>query len=359
MSRCDHTSHSHGETPERGEGADPSTANPVLVEVTRGPIVESFHRAAFAVVAADGKVAASAGDILRPVYPRSAIKPVQALALIETGAADAFGLGDAQIALACASHAGEPRHVETVRNWLAHLELREADLECGAHPPYDDAATRAILASGAAPDQTHNNCSGKHSGFLTIARHLGAPTKGYIRFEHPVQQRVLGILEQMSGLDLDEAPRAIDGCGIPTIGMPLGNIALAMARLADPGDQPDTRQAACARIRAAIAAEPFMISGTGRFDSVVTETLKGRALVKGGAEGVSCASLPELGLGVAVKADDGEGRAANVVMAAVLQRLEVIGRSEAESLATQMTPPVRNRVGRVVGEIRPARRALF
>ena len=363
MSCSDHHDHDHGHghghahSPSGAEAA--AEANPVLVEVTRGPIAESVHRAAFAVVAPDGKVVASAGDIMRPVYPRSAIKPIQALALVETGAADAFALDDPEIALACASHAGEPRHVETVGRWLDRVGLSEADLECGRHLPYSDAATQAIFAAGRTPSQLHNNCSGKHTGFLTVARHLGAPTQGYIRFDHPVQQRVLGILEQMTGLDLGAAPRAIDGCGIPTIGMPLGNIALAMARLADPDDQPDRRQAACARIRAAMTAEPVLVSGTGLFDSVVMQALGGRAQVKGGAEGVCCASVPELGLGVAVKADDGAGRAANVIMAAVLERLDVIRPDDAERLSEQLAPPVRNRAGRVVGEIRPLRRPLF
>jgi L-asparaginase II len=249
--------------------------------------------------------------------------------------------------------------VERVRAWLERLGLGESDLECGAHPPYDDDATQALLAAGKDPDQTHNNCSGKHTGFLSVAKHLGAPTKGYIRFEHPVQQRVLGILEQMSGLDLGDAARGIDGCGIPTIAMPLGNMALAMARLAHPDDQPDTRQAACERIRDAMAAEPFMVSGTGRFDTTMIEVLRGRALVKSGAEGVACACLPELGLGVAVKADDGAGRASNVIMAAVLQRLEVVGPAEVDILAPYLAPKVRNRAGLDVGEIRPAARALF
>jgi L-asparaginase II len=325
-----------------GSAAEDSavTANPVLVEVRRGDMVESRHRAAFAVVDTDGHVVLSAGDVERQVYPRSAIKPIQALPLIETGAADAFDLTDVEIALACASHNGESCHVSAVRAWLDRIGLSERDLVCGADPG------RGRSRRGPA----HDNCSGKHTGFLTVARHLGYPSEGYHRRDHAVQQRVLGVLEQMTGLDLDDAPRGIDGCGIPVIGIPLGNIALAMARLADPHDQPEGRQAACARICAAMAAEPFMVAGSGRFCTRVMEAVGPRAVVKTGAEGVYCAALPEHGLGVAIKADDGAPRAAEAAMAGVLRRLGIIGEAEAYLL----TQSVRNRVGLEVGQVRAA-----
>ncbi len=240
-------------------------ANPVLVEATRGAMVESRHRGAFAVVDVEGRVIASAGDTECPIYARSAIKPLQAIPLVESGAAEAFGLEDAEIAVACASHRGEARHVETVTAWLARIGCSVADLECGTHLPSNERALAELLGAQEAPHAAHNNCSGKHAGFLTLARHLGLPTQGYIRLEHGVQQRVLGTLESMTGLDLGAVPRGVDGCGIPVLGVPLGSLALAMARLADPADQPESRQAACARIRSAMAAEPFMVSGTGQF----------------------------------------------------------------------------------------------
>ncbi len=322
-------------------------ANPVLVEATRGAMVESRHRGAFAVVDIEGRVIASAGDTERPVYPRSAIKPLQAIALVESGAAEAFGLGDAEIALACASHRGEPRHVETVTAWLARIGCSIADLECGSHLPSNERALAELLGARGTPNAAHNNCSGKHSGFLTLARHLGLPTEGYIHLEHGVQQRVLGTLESMTGLDLGEAPRGIDGCGIPVIAVPLGNLALAMARLADPADQPAPRQAACARIRAAMAAEPFMVSGTGQFCTRVISETGGRALVKTGAEGVFCGALPEQGLGIALKIDDGAGRAAEVAMAGLLARFDLLDAAH-ELCAPRLT----NRAGTVVGELR-------
>jgi L-asparaginase II len=325
-----------------------SGANPVLVEATRGAMVESRHRGAFAVVDAEGRVIAQGGDIERPVYARSAIKPLQAIPLVESGAAEAFGLGDGEIALACASHKGEPRHVETVTAWLARIGCGIADLECGTHLPGDEEAMVEFLGAGGTANASHNNCSGKHSGFLTLARHLGLPTKGYIRYEHGVQQRVLGTLESMTGLDLGDAPRGIDGCGIPVIATPLGNLALAMARFADPADQPESRQAACARIRAAMTAEPFMISGTDRFCTRVISETGGRALVKTGAEGVFCGALPEQGLGIALKIDDGEARGAEVAMAGLLVRFGLLDAGH-ELLA----PRLLNRAGTEVGELRP------
>ncbi len=335
-------------------GAKPGSLNPVLVEVTRGPMVESRHAASYAVCDSDGKVVLSAGDYQRPVYARSAIKPLQAIPLVECGAAEAFGLGDAEIAFACASHNGEPRHVETAAAMLARIGCSEADLECGAHLPYHEPSMIDLIRRGEEPSQLHNNCSGKHSGFLTLARHLGHPTKGYIRFEHPVQQRILGVLETMTGLDLGNAPRGIDGCGIPTLGIPLGNLALAMARFADPADQPEARQRAVARIRQAMAAEPFMVAGSGRFCTRVMEASGGSALIKTGAEGVFCGAVPALGLGIALKVDDGAGRAAENLMARLLYRLEAIDSPTLKRLSGFLESPVHNRAGLETGQVRKA-----
>lgn len=322
-------------------------------------MVESRHRAAIAVVDTSGHVVLSVGDPEQPVYARSAIKPLQALALIESGAAEAFGLGDAEIALACASHSGEPRHVELVRGWLGRIGCSADDLECGGHLPSNAKAAADLLTGGGRPERVHDNCSGKHTGFLSVARHKGWPTAGYVDYGHPVQQMVLGILEQMTGLDLGDAPRGIDGCGIPQIGIPLGNLALAMARLADPSDQPDRRQESCARIRRAMAAEPFLVAGSGRFCTEIMTVTGERALIKTGAEGVYCGTLPQLGLGIALKVDDGAGRAASVVMGRLLVKLGILGAGEKDRLAGVLEPPVLNRNGRGVGRIRVAETCPF
>ncbi|MFO1060956.1 MAG: asparaginase [Dongiaceae bacterium] len=333
--------------------APPGAANPVAVEVWRGEMVESRHRAAIAVVDARGRTVEQAGEVGRPVYGRSAVKPIQALPLIESGAADRWGLGPAEIALACASHSGEPRHVALVAAWLARLGLGPADLECGAQLPYAEAAAEALLRAGAAPGPLHNNCSGKHAGFLATARHLGEPTAGYIRRDHPVQRRVEAALGEMAGLALDRAPHGIDGCGIPVVGVPLERLALAMARIADPADLPTARADAVLRIRAAIAAEPFLIGGTGRFGTRLMQAVGAAALVKSGAQGVYCAALPGLGLGVALKVDDGSGPASEVVLGSVLRRLGVLTQAQLAALADLLQPPVPNRAGLETGRVRP------
>ena len=327
---------------------------PVLVEVTRGDMVESRHRGAFAVVDLQGKVLLQAGDPEQLVYPRSALKPLQTLALIETGAADAFSVSDTEIALASASHNGEPAHVEAAKAWLERIGLGAEDLECGTHLPFYEPAAKELLRNGEAPTALHNNCSGKHVGFLTLALHLGVPTKGYIGYAHPVQQTLLGIEEMMAGVELRAAPRGIDGCGIPQYGAPLGNLALAMARFADPSDQPERRRNAVTRVRRAIAANPFMLAGSGRFCTRVIEAAKEKVLLKTGAEGVYMAALPEYGHGIALKAEDGATRAAEVMMGALLQRLEALSAAECDALRDVFNPSVINRAGCRVGEVRPA-----
>src|ERR1700681_4314899 len=331
-----------------------NSSNPILVEVTRGDLVESRHTGAAAVVDAAGRVVRSWGDIERPVFARSAIKPLQALPLVETGAADRFGLGDAEIALACASHRGEPVHVEAVRRWLGRVDLGPQDLECGSHPPGNAAAAEALIRAGEVPSALHSDCSGKHSGFLTTARHKGEPTRGYIAPDHPVQRRVLAALEAMSGLDLSRAPRGTDGCGIPVIGISLHGLARAMARLADAKGLPAERAAAGKRILDAMAAAPLMVSGTGGFATVVMTVAGNSVRLKPGAEGVYCAVLPSLGYGVALKIDDGAGRASEVAIGAILAGLGAFDAAQRETLAPQLRPRLKNIAGLEVGAIRPA-----
>lgn len=345
---------SSSHTEIHSHGIVSSGANPLVVEVSRGSMVESRHRAAVAVVDAEGKVVQAWGDIERPVYGRSAIKPLQALPLIESGAADKYNVSVAEIALACASHNGEPRHVTLVQAWLKRIGCSVEDLECGGHMPYHDASVEALIRSGTRPNALYNNCSGKHAGFLNTARHLGEATRGYINLEHPVQQRIIGVLEQICGTDLSRASRGIDGCGIPVIAIPLGNMAMAMARLVDTGGLPPLRAAAARRIVDAMAQEPFLVAGTDRFCTQIMEVIGGKVVLKTGAEGVYVAALRDLGLGVALKVDDGASRGAEVAMGEVLRHLGVITPEEASKLANVLTPPVRNRVGRETGRVKPA-----
>jgi L-asparaginase II len=331
----------------------------VLIEVTRGEMVESRHRVAVAVVDAAGKLIESWGDIERPIYGRSSVKMFQALPLLETGAADNFSLSEAEIALACASHNGEPQHTDRVRNWLARIGCEIADLECGAHLPYHEPTMLQLIANGGDVTAVYNNCSGKHSGFLTTARHEGEPTKGYVRYEHPVQQRVTKAMSEMTGVDLTRTPRGVDGCGIPVLGMPLRAMAHGLAKMADPRKLSADRANACKRIVTAIMAWPALLGGTGRFGSTTMATFKNRFVLKGGAEGVYAGILPGLGLGVAIKADDGAGRAAEVAMAQTLRRLKVISAAEAKPFMDLLVPPILNRANLEVGRIRSTGEGRF
>ncbi len=328
-----------------------SNQNPVLVDVSRGDMIESRHRGAVAVVDARGNVMAAWGDIERPVFARSAIKPLQALPLVESGTAESLEVSDEELALACASHGGEPEHVQTANRWLRRIGLRPDDLECGAHLPMYQPAAAALLRSGDAPSALHNNCSGKHVGFLATAVHLREPTDGYSHADHPVQRRVRQTLEDMSGEKLADAPTGIDGCGIPIIGLSLRATAYTMARLGSPHDLPVKRARACERIVQAMVTAPFMVAGSNRFCTDVMRVTGSRAIVKTGAEGFYAAALPIKGLGIALKIDDGASRAAEVAMGAVLQYLEILNDSAIQSLAEQLEPPVRNWAGTPVGRI--------
>ena len=332
------------------------TANPVAVEVTRGQspetaFVESRHRASCAVVSADGTLVHGWGDVAQLVFPRSAIKPIQVLPLIETGAADAFALSAAEVSLACASHNSEDRHIDAVTGLLDRVGLSPAALECGPQVSTFEPVMIEQLKKGVPPSPLRNNCSGKHSGFLTTAMHMGEDPAGYIGRNHPVQQRIFATIDEMCEVDVDELPEGIDGCSIPALALPLTALALGMAKLANPVGLGAVREAAAERVVQSIAAEPFMIAGTGRFCTAINTALKGKAIVKTGAEGVMMAAVPQKGLGVALKIDDGDrsGRANGVALVAVLKHLGVLDDAAAASMQDYIEVPVRDLNGRLVG----------
>jgi L-asparaginase II len=329
-------------------------ANPFLVDVARGAMVESRHRGRFVVVDAEGRILASGGDVDAPVFPRSAIKFLQALPLVESGAADAFALSQAELAISCASHGGEPRHVDTVAAWLARMGLDEADLECGAHMPSAASAAEALVRAGARPGALHHNCSGKHAGMLATCRLLGDDPRGYIRPGHPQQMRVMEAFEAMLGLDLSRAPRGVDGCGLPQLGIPLRALATGIARFGAPDRLPALRAAACRRLAEAILAEPFMLAGTGRFCTRAIEACGGRAVIKTGAEGVYVAAIPALGLGIALKIDDGAARAAEVAMGALLLRHGGLDDAARARIGEMIAPTLSNAAGLAVGGLAPS-----
>lgn len=326
--------------------------SPVVIEVTRGPVVESRHEGIAVVIKSDGTVVESWGDIDARVLPRSANKPIQAMAFVESGAVEKFGLGDEHIALSCASHSGETRHVETVRAWLKKIGLSEDDLECGTHPPRLQASIEALARANQLPTAAFNNCSGKHTGFLSTAVAYGEPTKSYIKYDHPVQRRLRAVMTDLCGSNVDDFAYGTDGCGIPTLATPLRLLGRAMASMADPSGLSNEHAEAAGRIRKAMNAEPFMMAGTGRFCTRINEALPGVAQIKTGAEGVFCGMLPTLGLGIAIKMWDGAARASEVAMATLLAHLGVLPGARREEL---LHPPVKNVVGLLVGEMRPAK----
>ncbi len=326
-------------------------AGPAVL-VFRGDEVESRHRVAYAVADPAGRVLHAERGILEPVYPRSAIKPLQALAMLESGAADRFALSESEIALACGSHAGEPVHVATVRAWLERLGLDAGALECGAHPPQHAESAARLIATGRAPSPLHNNCSGKHAGMLTLARHLGVPHRGYLDPSHPVQQRVAAVLAEMAGLRSLPAP-AIDGCGVPTWPLPLSGLATAMARLAEPSGLAPSRAKACRRVCAAMQACPLLVAGTDRPCTQILAAAPG-VVVKTGAEGVYVAALPAPRVGLALKVEDGAARAAVVALLALLDALGALDNAARRALAGLARPSLRNHAGTAVGGIRPA-----
>ncbi len=328
--------------------------SPVLVEVIRGSLLESEHRGRVAVIDADGNAVLRLGDVARPVFPRSAVKPLQALPLVETGAADRFGFGDEELALASASHAGEPAHVALVEHMLARAGLDAAALVCGAHPPIHAPSAQALARSGREPSALHNNCSGKHAGFLCVACAMEANPAGYADPAHPVQRAVKAAIEGIAGVALEDRSRAIDGCSVPTWALPLEKLAHGFARFGTGRGLDPHRAQAAARIRAACAANPYLVAGTGRFCTRVMAHFGGRVLVKGGAEGVLCGALPEAGLGIAVKCDDGAARAAEVVMAALISRLLALDDADRGALAPLVQPGLRNWNGVEVGVLRPS-----
>jgi L-asparaginase II len=325
--------------------------DPILVEVTRGRLVESSHRGAVAVADADGTLLLALGDVSSPIFPRSAVKAMQALPLVESGAADAFGLDDTDLAIACASHSGEKVHLAAARGLLAKAGLKESQLACGAHWPISQRASDELQRAGKTPQAIHNNCSGKHAGMLATALHRGLAPVGYERPEHPVQEEIKRVLSELCDVALDGEDMGIDGCSVPTFALPLAALATGFARLGSGVGLTGARKQAARRLVRACLAAPELIAGEGRFDTIVMRGLGPRVFTKAGAEGVHCASLPALGLGIAVKIDDGAKRGAELALALLLSEM-VSGADQV--LRDKLNGDLRNWLGLKVGQLRPS-----
>ena len=297
----------------------------------------------------------STGDIERPVFVRSSIKPLQALPLIETGAAAGRGLGSRELALACASHNGEAMHAAGVQAWLKGLGLGEEALCCGAEYSFGERAAGAT--AGEKPRRWHHNCSGKHVGVLTTCLHCREDIAGYQELEHPAQQRWLKVVQEMADYPIDAMPMGGDGCGMPAPALPLRSLASAYARMARGSGLAAKRREAARQLRRAMVEHPLLAAGTGRCCSRLLDLAGGAMVVKMGAEGVYIAMLPELGWGVALKIDDGAVRAAEVALLAVLERLGALDHiGDREALAALSSPPILNSRGIPVGYLAAADR---
>jgi len=324
----------------------PNSAVPLL-RVERGEVEEGVQRGHLAAVDAGGALVAAAGDPSRLTYFRSCAKPFQAIAALRTGIVERFGLTAEHVAIICASHNGEPRHVATVRDLLAHAGINESALQCGAHWPYDESAAGVVRRQMAEPLAVFNNCSGKHSGMLAAARVLQAPLETYLEPSHPVQQRIRQVVEEFTGSAAADIVYGIDGCSAPNAAVPLAAMARSFARLVTSDD---------ASVRAAVDAmttQPFLVGGTRRFDTALMEITNGRLLAKGGAAGAHCTADRRSGVGLALKLEDVDGTWVSAAVMAALTDLGWLAPAEQQALDRYAHPTLRNHKGLEVGRVRP------
>jgi L-asparaginase II len=320
-----------------------------VVEVTRGSVIESRHQVHISVADAHGRVRAASGDFDVLTFARSAIKPMQALPLVEDGVAERYDMSDRELALCCASHNAEAFHLEAVRGLLRKIGADEEALACGAHVPLGKAAAEALAKDGCSPTRLHNNCSGKHAGMLALARYYGWPLVGYHLPEHPVQQRMLSETARWTGVAADDISAATDGCGIPTFALPLQRLAAAFAGF---GAAARRGVIGPARIVQALVRNPEYVAGTDRLCTDLMRVAGGRIFAKVGAEGVYLAGIPGAELGIALKVTDGATRASEPALLATLKALGLLTDDELGRLARYAEPDVLNTRGERVGTIR-------
>lgn len=326
--------------------------NPVTVDVTRGNLIESRHRGMAVVVDGDGGIVFSAGDIEGGVFPRSACKAMQALPLMESGAADAFGFGDKELALACSSHSGEDAHAALSASMLARAGRDESALECGAHWSSDQKTILLQARNLGKPSALHNNCSGKHSGFICACCHTGTDVEGYVGYDHPLQQEIRGTMESLTGAAMGQDNCGVDGCSIPTYAIPLKSLAHGFAKMVTGQGLEAGRAKASRRLIEACMAQPFYVAGTGRACTRLMEIAPGRIFAKTGAEGVFVAALPQQGIAMAVKCEDGATRAAEAMIAALLARYFETDSTEQQTLLGMANRSMKNWNGIHVGDVR-------
>jgi len=334
-----------------------------LVEVTRGEVVESIHYGAFIIVESNGRVIAGQGDAELMTYPRSSMKPFQALPFIERGGDAAFDFNQEEISILCASHSGTDQHKTVLEGMHAKIGTSEDDLGCGVHWPGDADTREAMRQSGEAPTAFRHNCSGKHTGMLAHACLRELPTEDYLDPQHPVQVTIRETLAEMVEMPPEEMPLGIDGCSAPVYGISMRNMAKGVAKLADPANLKEARAEACRKITQAMMAYPVMVAGPGKFDTELMRAASGKVFSKGGAEGYQILGvMPGVlgvgspGLGIAIKIADGDlkGRARTAVSLKILSALGALKEDELSQLEEYGAVPVKNWRKLVVGDIRPA-----
>ncbi|HET9493101.1 MAG TPA: asparaginase [Chloroflexia bacterium] len=340
---------------------NPERSPAVLIEVTRGPIVESVHYGVIAVADAAGDLLAWAGNPGTDAYYRSASKPIQALPLVESGAADHFGLTERELAVTCGSHGGEDIHIEAVTSILNKIGLEPDALACGIHMPYDKDAARELEERGGHPTVLHNNCSGKHAGMLALAKFHGWPVGGYEMARHPVQKLMLETVGQFADLAPEDIHVGVDGCGVSTFGISVLRMAMSFARFAQPDAWPEPRRSALRRIAAAMVEHPEMVAARrGRIDTDIMRAAGGTLIAKAGAEGIYCvaqlATDASPAIGFAMKLLDGDpmGRARNPAVVEGLRQAGLLDEEALGKLEKYWMEEVRNRPGDIVGMVRPA-----
>lgn len=324
---------------------------PLSVEVLRGSVVESQHQVMAVVVDERAVPALYFGNVDYLTFPRSAIKMLQALPFVESGAYEAFGFEPKHLALVCSSHRGEKNHILAVTEIMKKAGIREEQFVCGGHLPANEATAHEMIRRSITPTPIVNNCSGKHSGIIATCLHLKENPEGYEKYSHPAQVRLRKTLSEVMRFDHEKAHYGVDGCGILTYAVPLQNLAIGMQALINPRES-DKRRAAAQTILDAVRAEPFYVSGTDDFTTDFIQVTKGRCIIKNGAEGVFCGVIPEKGWAFAIKAEDGASRASQAATAFLLEKLGVLKEDEKQSLKKYLEPKVKNWKGVEVGSIR-------
>ncbi len=322
-----------------------------LVNVTRGNLIESSHKGHVAVVDRKGQLLFYAGNPDSKVFARSSMKPIQAIPVVETGAVDHYKFSDADLSLCCASHNGEKMHTNRVLSILARAGMEETSLKCGTHIPRWQDTYKELIMDGKEVTSLYNNCSGKHTGMLATAKHMNEPIENYFDLNHPVQQRILTAISEMTEYPKEDIEIGIDGCGVPVHGLPLERLAYGYAKMANPEGLPENRRNSIKRITEAMVREPEMVGGTGRFCTDFMRVGQGRFIGKAGAEGVYCIGDHEMGIGIAIKIEDGNGRAVYPVAVEVLKQLNFLTEQQIEELINHYRPKLRNARNEVIGEL--------